>query len=399
MNSQTETMEMESVIFDIEPKKEVNNGDFYDVKLLKTTTYTSLYRAIKRGKRFLIKTTKDNSERQLAMLRREYELSIECDHPHIVHIYTFEENLPVGEGLVMEYIEGRTLGDYLAERPSKAERARIANELLSAVGYLHRRGIIHNDIKPENILITHADNTLKLIDFGLADSDAEYALSRLGCTTRYASPELRSRSTELDARSDIYSLGILLREIIGSGYTRTLRRCTYAAPAKRYSNIESLQHAITWRRNRWKRVVAALCLIAILLPTLLYTSTRIETNNRTTQRELALANICKAIDNICLPSLDSIQSSPYKEFGNMHLVVMWERCEAIKEQITDHPADSELTSICLSHYDKLLRKHLSKATNINETLPSFYSTIDYAMWEYYNTLIQERKPFKPYTPK
>ena len=78
---------------------------FHDFKLLKTTANASLYLAFKAGKRFLIKTTKDNSEQQNKMLRREYELSLGCDHPHLVHIYTIE-NLPFGMGLVMEYIEG-----------------------------------------------------------------------------------------------------------------------------------------------------------------------------------------------------------------------------------------------------------------------------------------------------
>ena len=163
-------METESIIFDIAQEEHINTGGFYDFKLLKTTTYASLYYALKQGKRFIIKTTKDNSERQEAMLKREYELSIGCDHPHIVHIYTLEPNLAIGQGIVMEYIEGRTLSEYLAEKPTLSERRRIADELLSAVGYLHKRGIIHNDLKPENILITHADNTLKLIDFG--DSSA-----------------------------------------------------------------------------------------------------------------------------------------------------------------------------------------------------------------------------------
>jgi len=117
-------MAEESNIFDKTPEKCNNTQGFNDFKLLKTTANASLYLAFKAGKRFLIKTTKDNTERQNKMLHREYELSIGCDHPHLVHIYTIE-NLPFGTGLVMEYIEGRTLDKYLVENPSKKERNRI----------------------------------------------------------------------------------------------------------------------------------------------------------------------------------------------------------------------------------------------------------------------------------
>lgn len=159
---------VESEIFE---EVQLNNEEprgFHDFKLLKTNASTSIYLAFKAGKRFVIKATKDNTALQKKMLQREYELSIDCNHPHLVHIYTYEESFPFGAGLVMEYIEGRTLDEYLREHPSKRERNRIFSELLSAAMYLHARGIIHNDIKLENIMISRTDNSLKLLDLGLA---------------------------------------------------------------------------------------------------------------------------------------------------------------------------------------------------------------------------------------
>lgn len=369
---------------------------FYDFKLLKTTAYASLYYAIKRGKRFLIKITKDNSERHIAMLRREYELSIGCDHPHIAHIYTYEEALPVGEGIVMEYIEGRTLGEYLAERPSKAERRRIVDELLSALSYLHKRGIIHNDLKPENILITHADNTLKLIDFGLADSDAEYAMTRLGCTAKYASPELLARSTELDARSDIYSLGVLLSEIMGRGVGCIARRCTRENHDKRYQSIEALQRAIRWRRNRWKRVVALLCVAIMLLPTLLYTSTQLDAKAVIEERDMVLERIDSTMEDIALTTLDSIKCSTYLEFASLHMATMWEEFDAFKEEVLAEVEDPEQRAIYISRYDELSLQYGVQMAEAVDTLPSYYSEPDSDVWRYYNSLIKQRLPYKPY---
>ena len=69
-----------------------------------------------------------------------------------------------------------------------------------------------------SILITHSDNTVKLIDFGLSDDDAHYLSKTPGFTPEYASPELLAHSAPLDARSDIYSLGLLMRDIFGGKY-------------------------------------------------------------------------------------------------------------------------------------------------------------------------------------
>ncbi len=96
----------ESEIFGGSPQIIERQTGFHDFKLLKANAKTRLYLAHKSGKRFVIKTTKDESELQKKILQREYELSIDCDHPNLVHIYTLEEGFPFGVGLVMEYIEG-----------------------------------------------------------------------------------------------------------------------------------------------------------------------------------------------------------------------------------------------------------------------------------------------------
>lgn len=271
----------ESGLFDIDYVSEEKNDSFYDYKLLKTTAYSKLWRASRDGKYFLIKTTKDNSEHQISMLRREYELSIGCDNPNIVHVFTYERNLPEGEGIVMEYIEGRTLDEFLLEKPSLETRQRIFGELLSAVNYLHKKGIVHNDLKPENIIITRSDNTLKLIDFGLADNDAFYVWKNLGCTRRYASPELilqdvRTRlatsKQNIDARSDIYSIGIIMREIFEGRYKRIINKCIKEKADDRFSDVAALQRKWNGRNKIWKYLLVFLILFVAAFPTYLYLS-------------------------------------------------------------------------------------------------------------------------------
>ena len=291
MTSKTNIMAVESGIFDNEVFSEKDDNGFHDYKLLKSTAYSKLWRVSRDGKYFLIKTTKDNSEYQKKMLRREYEISIGCDKPNIVHVFTYERNLPEGEGIVMEYIEGRTLDEFLLEKPSLKTKQRIFGELLSAVNYLHKRGIIHNDLKPENILITRADNTLKIIDFGLADNDAFYVWKTLGCTQRYASPELLSQKNNIDARSDIYSIGIMMREIFDGRYKHIINKCIKENADNRYPDVSSLQRKWNDRNKVWKYLAFIVILFIAAFPTYLYLSEENAEKKKIAIKEAQIAEI------------------------------------------------------------------------------------------------------------
>jgi len=215
--------------------------------ILETLREGRLYLAEKAGKRFVLKTPASGDARSLELLKREYELSVGLSHPSLAYVFTYEDDTPVGPCLVQEYIDGRPLDRYLAEHPSARERRRLFDELLSAVGYLHQKGVIHNDLKPENILISRADDRLKLIDLGFADSGVHLAHS-LGGTRGYASPELLAGEA-VDARSDIYSLGVLLRTCFPHRYGCIVRRCLRKDPKQRYASADALGRALR-RRGR-----------------------------------------------------------------------------------------------------------------------------------------------------
>ena len=306
MTDKTSVMSNESAIFENKDFRLGNNNPSCDFKLLKTTASSKLWRMSRDGKYFLVKTTQDNSEHQLKMLRREYELSIGCDNPHIVHVFTYEYGIHEGDGIVMEYIEGRTLREYLSEKPSLASRQRIFAELLSAVNYLHKRGVIHNDLKPENILITRADDTLKIIDFGLADKDAFYVWKTLGCTLEYASPELRNQSKDIDARSDIYSIGMIMREIFDGRYSHIIKRCCKENSNQRYSDVAELQKSWQGRDRVWKWLATFCVLIAIALPTFLSADLKMEEERKIRQREQLIESVKTEVAQMFEAALDSV---------------------------------------------------------------------------------------------
>ena len=298
-------MSNESAVFENNDFK-LEKDDSVSFKLLKTTASSKLWRMSRDGKYFLVKTTLDNSEHQLKMLRREYELSIGCDNPHIVHVFTYEYGIHEGDGIVMEYIEGRTLREYLSEKQSLASRQRIFQELLSAVNYLHQRGVIHNDLKPENILITRADDTLKIIDFGLADKDAFYVWKTLGCTLEYASPELRNQSKDIDARSDIYSIGMIMREIFDGRYSHIIKRCCKENSKQRYSDVSELLKSWQGRNRIWKWLAMFCVLVAIAVPTFLYTELKMEEEKKIRQREQVIESVKMEVTQMFEMALDSV---------------------------------------------------------------------------------------------
>jgi len=390
----------ESTIYEQQYTADNYSEGFHDFKLLKTTARASLYLAFKAGKRFLIKTTKDNTEQQNKMLHREYELSIGCDHPHLIHIYTIEESLPFGTGLVMEYIEGRTLDKYLSEKPSKKERNRIFAELLSAVGYLHKRGVIHNDLKPENILITHADNSLKLIDFGLADSDTEYALRTLGCTHRYASPELLAQSREINSRSDIYSIGVLMREIFGNRHRRIAERCCRENAIERYGNISALQAAWQNRNRPQKMLLGAVLATIFVLPFAHLGYNKLTEQDEMREREQLFQQIECDVEHIYAITADSISRAVYYEFANNHILSF---CEELTKYQSEHIAsiaDAELNTLATNVYIHTLNKYHNQLWEQTNALPMMYkSDLSIAELNFYDSLLKERKPYRSYQAK
>ncbi len=249
-----------------ETLREITSGlDDGNYRIVSTLKEGRLYLAEKAGKRFVLKTAE--GAKGLELLKREYEISLRLQHPFIASAIAWEESTPIGPAIVMEYIRGRSLAEYLQEKPLLEARKRVLGQLLEAVGAIHRQSIIHNDIKPENILITEADNDVKLIDFGFADGDAHILEKGLGGTRQYASPELLAHQ-ETDARSDIYSIGSLMRDLFPGRYCRISRKCRQTNPDKRYRNIDALKDA--WAHRQRPLWIAFFLLIAALAFGIIY---------------------------------------------------------------------------------------------------------------------------------
>ena len=162
-----------------------------------------------------------------ARFRREAQSAAALNHPAIVAVYDTGEEQVVEAGgssvalpyIVMEYVEGRTLRELMHDgSPLDVDTAlEVTARVLSALEYSHRAGIVHRDIKPANVMMTTTGD-VKVMDFGIARAlaDASSTMTQTQAvigTAQYLSPE-QARGETVDARSDLYSAGCLLYEVL-----------------------------------------------------------------------------------------------------------------------------------------------------------------------------------------
>jgi beta-lactam-binding protein with PASTA domain/tRNA A-37 threonylcarbamoyl transferase component Bud32 len=157
-----------------------------------------------------------------ARFRREAQSAASLNHPNVVAVYDTGEDMATGVPvpyIVMEYVDGRTVRDLLQDghRLLPERSLEIIDGVLRALDYSHQAGIVHRDIKPGNVMVTR-NGDIKVMDFGIARamSDAQATMTQTAQvigTAQYLSPE-QARGERVDSRSDLYSTGCLLYELL-----------------------------------------------------------------------------------------------------------------------------------------------------------------------------------------
>jgi eukaryotic-like serine/threonine-protein kinase len=189
-----------------------------------------VYRArdIRLDRQVAIKTLRSDLARDptfQARFRREAQSAASLNHPSVIAVYDTGEDVIGGTPIpyiVMEYVDGYTLRDMLQEHQKlPTDRAmRVVDGILRALDYSHRGGIVHRDIKPANVMMTQ-NGDVKVMDFGIARAMADTAATMTATaqvigTAQYLSPE-QARGERVDTRSDLYSTGCVLYELLTGG--------------------------------------------------------------------------------------------------------------------------------------------------------------------------------------
>ena len=244
---------------------------FTDVEILSTSEVNVVAKAKRYGRWWLLKGLRKEVAAEAGYqqrLRKELEILMLLQHPNVVAAYGIEVVEGLGRCIVMEYVDGVTLKEWLAEKPSHRMRLRVMQEIADAVAYIHTKGIVHRDLKPTNIIVTGNGRHVKLIDFGLADTDSHAILKQPAGTPDYMSPEQRQTAVA-DSRNDIYSMGVIMQQMdLGWRYQHIIKRCTLPID-RRYQQVEELQQAIVSTEGRFKRLIAWLGGLLIMLLLLL----------------------------------------------------------------------------------------------------------------------------------
>ena len=266
-------------------EKEVNTNDSTQIEnayrnlrecYVSKTGHTRLFTATKYGKRYILKCLKKDflyTPIYQQALTKEFEIGLQLEHPHICRTLGLEHLPDLGSTIVLEYIDGETLQSLIDKKNLTTTLAqKLISQLMDALEYMHSKQIIHRDLKPSNIMVTYTNQDVKIIDFGLSDSDAFYVLKLPAGTTGYIAPEQFLPGAKAEPKTDIYSLGKIIADMAAVTEDKEMKKlakaCAVEAPSQRPESIRALRnislHNPQERRWTWGLSILA-CILAFAI--------------------------------------------------------------------------------------------------------------------------------------
>ena len=224
------------------------SSDWSDITLLQQRRQNTIYTAKRYGKRYLLKAISPEyqSLTDICLLQeKEFSFGISLNHPNIADTYSLEEVPALGRCIIMEYVDGFTLAEWLSTSPSRTQRERVLAQLLEVLEYIHSLQLVHHDLKSSNILITRNGQNVKLIDFGLS--------------------ELDTTNPQNDLQHDIQKFGQIVQLLFPTRYKRLRLQCQRG----QFANMAAIRLSIEKRQRRQKLIPYLVAIIILIISVLL----------------------------------------------------------------------------------------------------------------------------------
>ena len=243
--------------------------DYTDLRLIHTSRYgnSRVFTANYNGKKVIVKALKKECADDAACkasLKQEFETTSILDNKYIRRALDFVQIEGMGDCIVFEYVEGKSLAEHvrvgtLSEKQVKS----VLAEVCEALYYLHRNGIVHCNLNPDNIMVTAADCRAKLIDLGVPETKQDADRELLIKEMEFVAPEI-IKGEDVDSRADIYSIGKIMEFIgernISKQFSAVATHCTQFSREQRFDNISDVRSAITKGHSFVKLIIVAVVL-------------------------------------------------------------------------------------------------------------------------------------------
>ncbi len=190
-----------------------------------------------------------------SFLKKEYNVGRQLNHPHVVKYLNFVDDEALGPTIEEEFVEGRSLADYEKERHQAGDALGVVRQLAETLAYLHGKHVVCGTLNPTAIWLTTKGDEVKLTAVRSLQADN---LAVPEGDAKYMSPELCDGTMSVDARSDIYSLGVLMRELrLGANYQEVIAQCCRYNRSERYYDVDELMQALDGGGRRPRHTAAS----------------------------------------------------------------------------------------------------------------------------------------------
>lgn len=179
-------------------------------------------------------------------MKKEFDRCKDFDHQHLLKYLAMKDVEGLGSCIELEWEPSRSLLDYLGEGHSEDEKKRIVSQIASALGYLHQNGMVHGALDPAYVFVTKKSDEVKVLNFRMRYADS---MSMPSSSLRFFAPEAKDGTVALDARADVYSLGMIVKIMdLGEEYNQVINGSCSFGRSERYASVDDFMEAFEHHR-------------------------------------------------------------------------------------------------------------------------------------------------------